>query len=199
MRAVLDTGCTAGNWVSLDTLDDLGIKQYLLLTEIEEIGAQAAGGAVVKACGAVNLTWRGIPGGQVRNCSRNFKMRFLVIDSEPAPFQILIGSESIWKCGILQAPIFMLKHHHRSIVGLPRETEAKDNGGEWAINQSSNRFADVMFRTPLRGAEREESETERNDQTRQVRCNGGLEGSSNTRERKLERWRHDEPWPQKYT
>jgi hypothetical protein len=59
MRAVLDTGCTAGNWVSLDTLDDLGIKQYLPLTEIEDIGAQAAGGAVVKACGAVNLTWRG--------------------------------------------------------------------------------------------------------------------------------------------
>jgi hypothetical protein len=148
MRAVLDTGCTVGNWVSLDTLDDLGIKEYLPLTEIENMGAQAAGGAVVQACGAVNLTWRGVPGRQVRNCSRNFKMRFLVIDSEPAPFQVLIGSESIWKYGILQAPIFMLKQQ-RNIVGLPRETEVKDDGGELAINQSSKRFANAKFRPIL--------------------------------------------------
>jgi len=148
MRAILDTGCTAGNWVSLDTLVDLGIKEYLPLTEIENMGAQAAAGAVVKACGAVNLTWRGVPGRQVRNCSRDFKMRFLVIDYEPAPFQILIGSESIWKCGILQAPIFMLKHQ-RNIVGLPRETVVKDDGGELASKPSSNRFANAKFRTTL--------------------------------------------------
>jgi len=148
MRAVLDTGCMAGNWVSLDTLEDLGIKEYLPLTEIEDMGAHTVGGVVVKACGAVNLTWRGVPGQKVRNCSRNFKMRFLVIDYEPAPFQILIGSESIWKFGILQAPIFMIKHQ-RNIIGLPRETEIKDDGGELAINQSSNHFANIKFRTIL--------------------------------------------------
>jgi hypothetical protein len=124
IRAVLDTGCTAGNWVSLDTLDDLGIKEFnkLPLTDIENRGAQTVEGVTVRASGVVNLTWRGIPGQNFRgNCSRNFKMRFLVLDSGRAPFQILIGSESIWKCGILQAPILMAD---REIVGLPAEQKS---------------------------------------------------------------------------
>jgi hypothetical protein len=101
----------------------------LPLTERENMGAQTVGGVTVRASGVVNLTWRGIPG-QHGNCSRNFKMRFLVLDTEPAPFQILIGSESIWKCGILQAPIFMAKPGGE-IVGLPAKHKKKDDKGEF--------------------------------------------------------------------
>lgn len=125
MRAVLDTGCTAGNWVSLDTLDDLGIKEYhkLPLSEIENLGAQTLQGASLIPVGVVNLRWRGVPGPNSRgNCSRDFKMRFMVLGMQSAPFKIVIGSESLWKYGILQAPTFMAKGH-RDIVVLPTQKE----------------------------------------------------------------------------
>ncbi|PVH73653.1 hypothetical protein DL98DRAFT_538140 [Cadophora sp. DSE1049] len=125
MRAVLDTGCSAGNWVSLDTLDDLGIKEYnkLPLNEVETLGAQTVQGVTLIPAGVVNLRWRGVPGPNSRgNCSRDFKMRFMVLDVQSAPFKIMIGDESLWKYGILQAPIFMAKGR-RDIVVLPTQKE----------------------------------------------------------------------------
>ncbi|KAH7377573.1 hypothetical protein BKA64DRAFT_254676 [Cadophora sp. MPI-SDFR-AT-0126] len=139
MRAVLDTGCTAGNWVSLDTLDDLGIKEYhkLPLSEIENLGAQTLQGASLIPVGVVNLRWRGVPGPNSRgNCSRDFKMRFMVLGMQSAPFKIVIGSESLWKYGILQAPTFMAKGH-RDIVVLPTQKEPTGASSKFRSPQAS--------------------------------------------------------------
>jgi hypothetical protein len=109
---VLDTGCAAGNWVSLETVHDLGYEKLLELTDSERAGAVTVDGFNLKAYAAVHLTWRGVHGVERDriNCSRNFKMRFLVLPQScnPAPFQMLIGIHSIVEHRILTAPLLMV-------------------------------------------------------------------------------------------
>jgi hypothetical protein len=134
MRVVLDTGCTAGNWVSLSTLQRLGVEQYLPLDEDERNGVLAFGGATVTPCGAVNLTWRGITGrGPILNSSQNFKTRFLVVGNHcPAPFAILIGSNTIKEHRLLSSPLLIgAKRNSGRVVELPRKLKNQNaNNGE---------------------------------------------------------------------
>lgn len=128
MRVVLDTGCESGNWVSLLTLQRLGVEQYLPLTDAELNGILAFGGDTITPCGAINLTWRGITGrGPIRNCSQNFKTRFLVVGSHcPAPFAILIGSETIKELGLLKATLLVGgKQNSGRVVELPPKPKAQ--------------------------------------------------------------------------
>lgn len=134
MRAIIDTGCHAGDLVSLEVVKDLGIKNISFTNEDNQ-DLQSVRGGLFKACGAVDLSWRGIPKGSVLNFSRNFKTRFLVIDAEriELPFQILIGSETIWKYNILNAPVLVggRPAQDHNIIGLPpkNKSEKKDTRG----------------------------------------------------------------------
>jgi hypothetical protein len=123
-RAVLDTGCTADNWVALEVIEDLRFDDMLALTKSEAIPAQLANGTTVEALGAIDLTWHGIPGRQVRNCSRNFKMRFLVTKpatgEEELPFQILVGSASLWRYKILGKPNLGIERARNGLKMVPK-------------------------------------------------------------------------------
>jgi hypothetical protein len=123
LMVVLDTACMCNNWVSLDVVNDLGI-QYMPLSSAEKTPAQTAGGLELVPIGKVDLTWRGISGRQIRNCLRNFEMRFLVIDMEHPPFEILIGRDSLWECRILEAPMLAITPKHNTPV-LPRPRDGK--------------------------------------------------------------------------
>jgi hypothetical protein len=128
MRVVLDTGSESGNWVSLLTLQRLGVEQYLPLNDAELNGTLAFGGDTIIPCGAVNLTWRGITGrGPILNCSQNFKARFLVVGSHcPAPFAILIGSETIKEYGLLKTTFLMGgKRNSDRVIELPPKSKAQ--------------------------------------------------------------------------
>jgi len=138
MRAVIDTGCHAGDLVSLEVVEDLGIKNISKPTEQDNQELQSVHGGRFTAYGAVNLSWRGVPKGKVMNVTRNFKTRFLVIDPQGTvlPFEILIGSETIWKCGILHAPVLMGKvARDRNTVIIPPENKCdkKDPKGLWHL------------------------------------------------------------------
>jgi hypothetical protein len=127
LRVTLDTACAYSNLVTLEVAKGLGIDKLMPLSSAEETPAQAAGGLEFTALGAVNLTWRGISGGQIRNCLRNFEMRFLVIDVEHPGFEILIGRDSLWECRILEAPMLAigLRHDERKVPVLPRPPDGK--------------------------------------------------------------------------
>lgn len=133
MRAIIDTGCHGGDLVSLEVVEDLGIKN-ISFTKEDNQDLQSVRGVLFKACGAVDLSWRGIPKGGVLNFSRNFKTRFLVIDAEgiELPFEILIGSETIWKYNILNAPVLTggRPAQDRNIIGLPPPPKNKSEKKE---------------------------------------------------------------------
>lgn len=79
--------------------------------------------------GAVSLKWRGITGrGPIRNCSQNFTSRFLVVPYHPAPFAILLGSDSIKEHGLLYSSFFIAKKSSLRVLGLPREVEPTEIG-----------------------------------------------------------------------
>jgi hypothetical protein len=122
MRLFIDTGCLSGNWVTLQAVRDLGFKGKLLpLTVEEQRGSQCATGAEFRARGAVMLTWHGVPEGGLPNYGKNFTMRFQVSSVENCPYEILIGSHSICKEGIMYAPCLMSRKH----TLLPQEDKAK--------------------------------------------------------------------------
>jgi hypothetical protein len=127
LRVTLDTACAYSNLVTFEVVKNLGIDKLMPLFPAEENPAQTPGGFEFVALGAVNLTWRGISGGQIRNCLRNFEMRFLVIDVEHTGFEILIGRDSLWECRILEAPMLAigLKRDERKIPVLPRPVGGK--------------------------------------------------------------------------
>ncbi|TAQ86464.1 hypothetical protein B7494_g5216 [Chlorociboria aeruginascens] len=126
VRAVLDTACTAGNWVSLEVIQDLGITKYQPLEKPEEHPARGAGGEELFAAGAVDLTWHASPGQGIVNSARNFTMRFLITTMADPPFQILIGSEALWKSNILGRPVLHIGRHNTTV--LPPEREGIQNG-----------------------------------------------------------------------
>jgi hypothetical protein len=116
--------------VTLEVVKDLCIPEYMPLSSVEQEPATTASGTLA-ALGAVNLTWRGIPGGQIRNCVRNFEMRFLIIDIENAPFEILIGGESLWEYRILQAPILHMDRGTTALPGPPGGTRSESFSYAW--------------------------------------------------------------------
>jgi hypothetical protein len=125
-RVILDTACAYSNLVTLEVVRNLGIPTLMPLTPTEEKPGQTAGGVEIVALGAVNLTWRGISGGQIRNCLRNFEMRFLVINVEHPAYEILIGRDSLWEYRILDTPMLAIgKHDERKIPVLPRPVGGK--------------------------------------------------------------------------
>lgn len=127
IRGIIDTGCDSGNWVSAQFAHRLGIMGKLLdLTPEEASGSQSATGQEFRARGAVVLTWRGIPGGGLPNCSKTFKMRFLVSAVEEPPYDFLVGAESICNFGILLAPILVV----HNIPTLPRRGGANTQAQE---------------------------------------------------------------------
>jgi hypothetical protein len=139
-RAVIDTACASGNWVTFKVVKDLGFKGKLLeLTEAEKRKSLCATGAEFHARAAVMLTWRAIPGGGLPSYAKTFTMRFQVSSVEEPPYDILIGAQSICEYGIMYAPCLVMTPANRTHTLLPPET----------IPQGTRYFSPVLTKCSL--------------------------------------------------
>lgn len=101
VRCLLDTGCLRGNLVTRELVESLGYAEldFQQLTPYEARGAQTLTGEPLSVEGAVFLSWH--HGSSLITYRR---MRFLVILS--SKFEMIIGSDTISKYGLLVPPVF---------------------------------------------------------------------------------------------
>ncbi|KAE9371959.1 hypothetical protein N431DRAFT_339003 [Stipitochalara longipes BDJ] len=102
-KAVLDTGCHAGNLITSEVVAALGCMDNV--QPCNEVLGICLNGDVLKSTGTIELQWEGA------GCYKILKSRFHVIEGNSLAWQIILGAETCASHSLLTVGAFGLSKH----------------------------------------------------------------------------------------